>query len=146
MKMNRLLTVVIACIIGLTSCSVTRNRAYAPSVTQLNLQMSDFEYLGETEISIEYRRYLGVFTRIDAVNGLPYDGQEINSVELNAGYLDGVIPFRFSGKLDRASIKLLEDFPDANYYVVVRQSRHTTRWFLGSDITVKAVVKAYKLK
>ena len=34
-----------------TSCSVTRNRAYIPSTAQLNIEMSDLEYLGQTELS-----------------------------------------------------------------------------------------------
>ena len=42
--------------------------------------------------------------------------------------------------------KLVEDFPEAEYFLVVSQDKTITRLFLGSDIKVKARVKVYKFK
>lgn len=126
-----------------TACSVTRNRAYTPTSAQLNIQMDDLEYLGQTRISIDYRTYLGFIQKIDRINGEPYDGMETRLTQINGGYLSA--PKLYS-RLDRAAFKVMEEFPQANYFVVVSQEKHKTRLFLGSEVTVQATVKAYSLK
>ena len=125
-----------------TSCSVTRNRAYIPSTAQLNIEMSDLEYLGQTEISVDYRTYPGFISRIDQINGEPYDRVERQHANLN-GYLSAP---KLYNKLGRAASKVTEAFPDATYFIVVRQQKHKTRLFLGADVEVKATVKAYSFK
>ena len=59
MKLIRHIICAAVITMGLASCSVTRHSAFAPGVTQLTIQMDDLEYLGESEITVEYRRYLG---------------------------------------------------------------------------------------
>lgn len=136
----------IACVLAVllcTACSVTRNRAYTPSTAQLNIQMNDLEYLGQTHISVDYRTYLGFISKIDKINGQRYDGVETHFTDINGGYLSA--PKLYS-RLGRAAYKATEDFPQANYFVVVSQSKHKTRLFLGSEVSVKATVKAYSFK
>ena len=125
---------------SLTACSVTRHRPYSVESTRLNLAMSDLEYVGETEISVDYRQYIGFIPVIDSINGTAYDGVEIKSTRI------GNAPAGLYGKLNRAAYKLVEDFPEAEYFLVVSQDKTITRLFLGSDIKVKARVKAYKFK
>lgn len=125
-----------------SACSVTRNKAYTPTTTQLNIQMDDLEYLGESEISVDYRTYLGFISRIDQINGEPYDRVERQHANLN-GYLSAP---KLYNKLGRAASKVTEAFPDATYFIVVRQQKHKTRLFLGADVEVKATVKAYSFK
>ncbi len=130
-------------LVFLTSCSVTRNRMYGPDATRLNLTMDDLEYLGETEISVDYRTYIGFISVIDQINGVPYDREEIKTVKIGDKQ---DVSLRLYGKLRRANFKLLEEFPDGEYFVVVNQTKSVTRWFLGSAVTVRAKVKAYSLK
>lgn len=125
-----------------TSCSVTRNTAYVPTTAQLNIEMSDLEYLGQTEISVDYRSYLGFISRIDQINGQPYDRVERQHANLN-GYLTAP---RLYNKLGRAASKVIEEYPEATYFIVVRQQKHKTRLFLGAEVEVKATVKAYSFK
>ena len=139
MKLYRFLLLA-AVVASLSACSVTRHRPYAVEDTRLNLAMSDLEYLGESEISVDYRKYAGFITVIDSINGVPYDGVEIKSARI------GNAPAGLYGKLNRAAYKLVEDFPEAEYFFVVSQDKTITRLFLGSDIKVKARVKAYKFK
>ncbi len=127
----------------LASCSVTRNQTYSPSASQLNIQMSDLEYLGETEISVEYRTYMGLFRVIDRINDVPYDGVEIDHTTLESGSPAGI---GLCGRLNRAAGKVFEQFPGADYFIVVSQSRHKTRLFLGAEVTEKAKVRAYAFK
>lgn len=136
----------ILCVLALvlsTACSVTRNRAYTPSTAQLNIQMNDLEYLGQTEISVDYRTYLGFISKIDRINGETYDGVQTRFTNINGGYLSA--PKLYS-RLGRAAYKATEEFPEANYFVVVSQCKHKTRLFLGSEVSVKATVKAYSFK
>ncbi len=126
-----------------SACSVTRNKAYTPTTTQLNIQMDDLEYLGESEISVDYRTYLGFISKIDRINGVPYTGEEIRRAQINGGYLSA--PGLYS-KLGRATAKVLDEYPQANYFVVVRQTQNKTRLFLGADVSVRATVKAYSFK
>lgn len=129
----------VAAAFTLASCSIVNKQSYSPDVTQLNLQMSDLEYLGETEISVVYDTYLGIFTRIDQINGVKYDGKVKEFANLHTNK-------PLSRKLVRATPKVLEEFPEASYYIVTRQTVEKQLLFLGSEKVVKATVKAYKIK
>lgn len=129
-----------ALIVSLSACSVTRHRPYSMDGTRLNVTMDDLEYLGETEISVDYRKYIGFISVIDAINGKVYDRVEAKKLELSN------VPEGLYRYLDRASYKLVEDFPEADYYIVTMQKISRTRLFLGSDVTVRARIKAYRFK
>ena len=129
-----------ALIVSLSACSVTRHRPYSMDGTRLNVTMDDLEYLGDTEISVDYRKYIGFISVIDAINGKVYDRVETKKLELSN------VPEGLYRYLDRASYKLVEDFPEADYYIVTMQKISRTRLFLGSDITVRARIKAYRFK
>lgn len=143
MRFFKYILCAMALTLGLASCSVTRYKSYAPSTTQLTLQMDDLNYLGETTISVEYRSYLGVVSRIDKVNGELYTGEEVKTFPIfnNSGFADALLP-----NLDKASYKILEDYPAADYFIVTYQKEETNQLFLGSNVTATAKVKAYALK
>lgn len=143
MKLLRYLICAIALTLGLASCSVTRYKAFAPSSTQLNLQMDNLEYLGETTISVEYSVYMGAFVSINKVNGEDYNKDEIKFFPIynNAGVVDNLLP-----NLQRASFKLAEEYPSADYFIVVNQTEEKHRLFLGSQVKTTARIKAYSLK
>lgn len=142
MKYFRILILAALAVLSV-SCSITRRGSYVPVTSQLNLQMSDLEYLGETEISVEYRTYIGFIRVVDKVNGVKYDIAKKQFAPMNAGASDS--PSIYS-TLKKASYKVLDEFPDANYFIVVRTQRNITRLFLGSEKIDKAIVKAYSLK
>ena len=137
MKIYKLFVLSIGLMLCLSSCSVVRQSTYSPRAVQYNLCMADFEYLGETEISVEYRTYLGVFRSIDVVNGEKYDGKKTVYTKLSGCT---------SLMLNRAAYKVWEEYPDADYLVVSRSQRSTERLLLGGEVKISAKVKAYKLK
>ena len=142
MKFIKYIICGMALVLGLASCSVTRYKAYAPNTTQLSIQMDDLKYLGETTISVEYRTYLGMICVIDQLNNVAYDGAEVKEFPIiNSGMTDKLLP-----NLNKASFKLIEEYPDADYFIVVNQSEERNQLFLGSSIKAKAKVKAYSLK
>ena len=137
MKIYKLFLLSVGLMLCLSSCSVVRQSTYSPRAVEHNLCMEDFEYLGQTEVSVEYRKYLGVFRTIDVINGQKYDGKKVVYTKL---------PGCNSLVLNRAAYKVWEEYPEADYLVVSRSQRSIERLLLGSEIKVSAKVKAYKLK
>lgn len=136
MKLHRLLIICVSVVLGLSSCSVVERSSYSPDSVQLNLEMDDLEFLGQTEISVEYRQYIGIRV-IDKVNGEIYDNSVIRRTQV-IGCKDAT--------LQRATYKIFEEFPEADYIVMSSQKRDITRLFLGSEITTTAKVKVYKIR
>ena len=130
--------------VTVTGCSVTHNRTFAPGYSvRLDVHPSDIEFLGETEISIEYQTYLGFIRIIDKINGETYDGKTRSYSHLGGSQFDKSALCVHS--LDRAAYKVIEEFPDATYYMVAHQTVERNRMFMSSDVKVKATVRAYKV-
>lgn len=131
-------------IVSLSSCSITRRSSFSPDRTQLNLAMEDLNYLGELELSINYNQYLGLFKRIESINGVEYDGKKQDSAYANASIFGGGVNADLL--LARALPKVFEVYPDADYIIVVGQKKDKEVMFLGSEISVTARVKVYSIK
>jgi hypothetical protein len=48
--------------------------------------------------------------------------------------------------LQKASSKILEVYPKADYFIVTNQTTEKVQLFLGSQVVAKAKVKAYSMK
>lgn len=127
-----------------SGCTVTHNRAFAPAYrVSLEVHPSDVEYLGETEISVEYQSYLGFIRLIEKVNGEVYDRDTLNFSSFGGNGLDQVILSNHF--LRRAAYKVFEEYPDATYYMVSREVVQRRRMFLSADVKAKATIRAYRL-
>ncbi len=125
----------------LSSCgTLTKSKTYAPGQVQLNIDMADLEYLGETKIDVTYRTYLGFIRVIDSVNGEVYDQTNIQEAKLCSQIGSSLL----TGPINKATTKLIKKYPDATYFQPISQTKIKERLFLGSQVTVKALVKAYK--
>lgn len=121
----------------LSSCGTqTVMKSYRTDDTRLEIRMSDLQYLGEVEVEISYRTYLGFIKCIDTVNGEDYD-----STNKKIADIGGV-----RGNLKKACYKVVEKYPEARYYQVVRRSKTSDRMFLGSHVTETALIRAYTIK
>ena len=40
-----------------------------PNEVRLDLTLDDYEFVGETEVEVEYHRYIGLITYVNTVNG-----------------------------------------------------------------------------
>lgn len=134
---------VAALVVITTSCGVTVKSSFAPTGTLLNLDMDDLQYLGETEISVTYDTYIRVFSRIRTINGKDFDPTVVQfaSLKSNGSEMAGLNPY-----LMRASYKVYDEFPEADYFIVTRQESKSTILILGNETESKATVKAYKIK
>lgn len=131
----------------LTACGTKQNlmkvntASLMPQVVRLELNMSDYEVLGETPVSVEYRRYFGFITALDSVNHQEYDRRNVNIVRLR-GHKDFILG-RF---LNKATYKVVEAYPQADFFVPVYTSEKVQKMFMGRQVTRKAVLRAYKMK
>lgn len=132
------------CVLCMASCgTVQRSNSFEIKNTRLRLDMTmdDLNYLGESEISVECDTYLGVFTKLQKVNGQPYDPFHTRRLDIPTD------SWSLKGKgLDLAASKLLEDYPDATYFQVIFKTTEKERLFLGSVKKTTAKVRAYSLK
>ncbi len=147
MKTARLvMCALIVCL--LASCSSVQhyNKAktasFAPDKVELFMTMSDYQYLGEVEISVDYKTYLGFITYTESVNEQPYNRYG----EKQYVSLRGEKDFRIGRTLRKAMYKVLEAYPNADYYVPTSSVEKVEHMTLGKKVKKTAIVKCYKLK
>ncbi|MDO5333034.1 MAG: hypothetical protein Q4F93_03345 [bacterium] len=139
----KIFKVISICIIALifTSCgSVSHNRSYSFDQVRLEMGMDDLEYVGDSEISVEYTSYLGLFKSVEKVNGEMYNPTHKKNLVMPKS-----CKFR-NRNLDIAAYKLVETYPEAVYFQIVFETKNVEKLFLGSVNKEVAKVRAYKLK
>lgn len=128
--------------LSLHSCgTTTSNRSFSPDLTQLHILMDDLVFIGETEVEMSYSTYLyGLFYNIHTVNGQDYDATQKKITKLESRFFGGL------GKLDKATYKVLDQYPEARYFQVVRRTKVKDKLFLGNSVKETAIIRAYKFK
>lgn len=133
-------------LLSFSSCSGYRHmsgvRTFSDATYRVNTNISDYTLLGETEVSVEVRSYLGFIEVIDKVNGEVYNKTDQKIVSLE-GMNQAV---RMDSNIERALYKVLETYPNADYYVPVSTKLEIEKLFLGKHTIETVRVKAYKLK
>ena len=132
----------------LSSCAVTNSHNFGDSLrsrSYVELNLDDIQYLGETEISYEYSRYLFVGTRVISINGELPNNSEKHYVELPTNALSNIWSI-FEPNMKRALYKAYLEYPNADYIEITTTNVKTHKMFLGRKIRKSANVKAYKYK
>lgn len=128
-----------------SSCMTSRhNSAFSsmnPDEVRLNIDMHDMDCLGEVEISLTQDVYFGCIVSTRTVNGEKYDSWKKTTTSL-AGATWGHKAYG----MELAAGKVLEKYPNADFYKVVRETRKVQRMFCMKEVTRTATVKAYRLK
>lgn len=140
MKVLRILFMCAIAIIATSCGTVSKSNPYKFDQVRLEMGMEDLEYLGETEVSVEYTNYLGFISSIQKVNGETYDPSHKTKLNIPGNNLFA------DGKLSLAAYKLVEQYPSAVYFQVVFETKNTEKLFLGSNNCVTAKVRAYNLR
>lgn len=140
MKMNKYSYILVFFAVTLlSSCGTVRNSSvFRPDDVRLEINMDDLNYLGETEVSISYDTYLGIFSSIDKVNGVDYNSLDQKEVSLRDVVLNG--------KINKAAYKILDEYPQASFFIPICKTSTTERLFLGKEVTETATVRAYSFK
>lgn len=145
-KIFSFLTVAIVAIF-LSSCSVSnvstmRSGTTMPDFVRLDVTLDDYEYLGETEIEVEYHKYFGLFTYFNTING-----EAVSRRNRNFVFLSGRTPVRLQPRrLNRALIKAYTAYPDADFLMPSMTTMETEQLFLGRKVKVTARIKSYKIR
>ncbi|MBQ8223686.1 MAG: hypothetical protein IJZ87_10175 [Bacteroidales bacterium] len=126
---------------GLRQVSGVQSASFAPDYVRVEANINDYTQLGETTVSIEYREYLGFINKIDKVNGEYYNFRDVKIVEL-----EGETNIKLNGDIKMALYKVVEEYPNADYYVPVMKQSEVERMFLGKFVKESVTIKAYKLK
>ena len=145
--MRNILKLIVLTIV-LSSCAVTNSHNFGDTLrsrSYVELKLDDIQYLGETEISYEYSRYLFIGTRLISINGEFPDNSEKHYVEIPTSVL-GNIRSIFEPNMKRALYKAYLEYPNADYIEITTTNIETHRMFLGRKIRKSATVKAYKYK
>ena len=145
--MRNILKLIVLTIV-LSSCAVTNSHNFGDTLrsrSYVELKLDDIQYLGETEISYEYSRYLFIGTRLISINGEFPDNSEKHYVEIPTSVL-GNIRSIFEPNMKRALYKAYLEYPNADYIEITTTNIETHRMFLGRKIRKSAIVKAYKYK
>lgn len=121
------------------SCGVSKDyTTLKPYEAPHYSQMTELEACGEVTVDVEFTSYLwGLFHNIKTVNGQAYNGQNPQSVSMPKG---------LTGMLGKSAYKVIETYPDAVYFQVVRVEKEKDKLFLGSYNRQKAVVRAYRFR
>jgi hypothetical protein len=130
-----------ACSIGQHTYNTARTTNLSPDIVRLDLSLSDFEFLGEVKVNVEYRTYLKGIMVYETINGEPYNRRVSRHVSFA-----GKSPVFLSFPIRKATYKVIETYPDADYYVPVFTDKVKENFFLGSRIKEEVVFKVYKQK
>lgn len=140
MKIGKIIMMVVA-VVCFSACGTTRSTSPYTVGTKLEIQMSDLQFLGESNIECEYDTYLGFIRHIVSINGEEYIPGKDVKLRLPQGMLN------FNSKaMNLAAAKVLKDYPQATYFMVVMDTKETDVAFLGSSTRRVAKVRAYKFK
>ena len=133
-------------VVLLSSCNITnvtkmRSGTTMPDDVRLLMTLDDYEFLGDTEIEVEYHRYFGLFTYIYTING------EAVSNNRNFVYLTGRRPLRLTPRqLNRSLYKAYKAYPDADFLMPAMTTLETEQLFLGRKVKATAKIKSYSIK
>ena len=126
--------------IGTYNTKSSRTASFYPNLVWYELTSDDLELLGEMEISISYRRYLGIFRVFDKINGEDVNRRVINTVSL---YGDKNVPL--SPILKRALYEVHIQYPEADFLIPAFETEQKETMFLGRRVEKRAKIRAYKL-
>lgn len=140
MKLYKFIPVLIIALCMASCGTLSKSSPYSVN-TELEMNMDDLVFLGESEVSCEYDTYLGFIRSLQKVNGEVY--QPGTKVKLN---LPGRGILKSCKGMQLAAAKLLTDYPEGRYFQVVMETKETDVLFLGSTTKRVAKVRVYKFK
>lgn len=126
---------------GLRQVSGVQSTSFTPDYVRVDANINDYVQLGEITVTVESREYLGFINKIDKINDEDYNFRDVKIVKL-----EGKTNIKLNGDIKMALYKVIEEYPNADYYVPVMKQTEVERMFLGKYIKESVTLKAYKLK
>lgn len=149
MSKYKLLFIFIALIVFMSSCQVgifttkkaMRTTTFMPDKVELRLTLDDFVLVGETEVTINYNRYLGFITKLHEINGEAVIRNKVNKIQTFGRSWLPLGPY-----LDRALYDVQVKYSEAEIFIPVYIVTEKQQLFLGAKVKKTLKVKAYKIK
>jgi len=126
--------------IGTYTVKSSRTASFYPDLVRFDLTSDDVEYLGEMDISVAYRKYLGMFRIFELINDEEVSKRTRNSISL---YGDRNLPI--DPLLRRALYDAHVTFPEADFLIPAYVINEVETLFLGRRVRKTAKIRAYKL-
>lgn len=128
-----------------TSCVSQHNvnRAYAPmkpDYVRLDMTMADYEYLGDVTMEVVYKHY-GLWRKVLTINGVPYDPRYYTKTDI-----DFTKTVKMSGLMRKASYKIVEMYPNADYIVPASSRKEYEHMLAGRNIKETMTVKVFGMR
>lgn len=136
-----ILTCILSSCAGLYQSTRIGTTSLSPDFVRLDLNMDNIELLGEAEISYSSRHYLGIINILDVVNDSIAKVRNIESVDFVGKKDMYVNPY-----MKRAAVKVVEEYPDGDYYIPIYSRRTVDRMFMGRKVSETMIIKVYNLK
>lgn len=138
--MIMVLAVFSSCISTNTSRS-GRTTSFYPDLVKFELTSTDFELIGEMDISVKYSQYLGIIRIYELINEKEYSSRNINTMSV---YGKRNLPL--SPVMNRALYDVYVKYPNADFTIPSYVIDEQENLFLGKKIKKTARIKVYKLK
>ncbi|MFC2115358.1 hypothetical protein ACFLTU_02720 [Bacteroidota bacterium] len=126
--------------VGTYNTKSSRTASFYPNLVWYELSSDDMQFLGEMEISISYRKYLGIFRVYENINGEAVNRRIVNTLTL---YGDKNVPL--SPVLRRALYDVHVQYPEADFLIPVFEIEQLQTMFMGRRVEKRAKIRAYKL-
>jgi hypothetical protein len=136
-----LVVLVSSCGLGTKTQKSLRTTSFMPDYVELKLTMDNFEYLGSSEVSVRYNKYIGFITFLHEINEKEVARRNINSIRTYGRTWLLVGPY-----LRRAMYDAKIEIPEAEIFIPVTVITEEQKMFLGSSIKKTMKVKAYKIQ
>lgn len=134
-------------LVAFSSCVSTstsrsgRTTSFYPDIVRFELTSSDFELIGEMDISVKYSQYLGVIRIFELINDKEVSRRNVNSMSI---YGERSVPL--NPPLNRALYDVYAKYPEADFTIPAYVINEQENQFLGKKIKKTARIKVYKLK
>ncbi len=129
--------ILLAVMVIASSCGATKYTVAGEAIYPEIVSLDQLQYLGEMDVEVTSRRYLGIINYKDKINGEFYDsGVRVNyDIEgLGSNYK----------MLKLALGDVYEKFPEADYIMPVNRKKTIIQLFLGRHTIETCTFKAYK--
>lgn len=140
-------TILVLAVLALSSCaSVITTRSgqttsFYPTAIKFELTSSDFELIGEMDISVKYSQYLGLIKIYELINDKEVSKRNVYKMDMYGKYNLNLSPMLF-----RALYDVYVKYPEADFTIPSYIIDETEKLFMGKKIRKTARIRVYKLK
>jgi len=145
MRKISIILAAVAMVFAMSSCSGTYQVRTAPTASlspdfvRVNVDNNQIRCLGEVTVNVNSTVYLGIFRKVHTVNGENYNFRTQKTTRLV-----GDKAFYIPWVLNRATYKVVETYPQADFYEPAYLTTEKQRMFLGCNENTTMVIRAYQ--